>query len=581
MLRRQVPAALFLSFGCLLGAGCTGGIGHPQGDTGSAGNGGPGPSDPGIIDVTGTGGRITIPTGTGGSGQVTCSPGTLASTTRVFRLTHTQYDNSVRALTGLDVHPAAEFPADQNQAGFDRGMDLVVGDALGKSYRAAAESVAAQVASTSSAFTKVVGCDAAGGDTCARSFIASFGRKAYRRALTDAEKSSYFTLFGNAANVVDGTADNFHKGVQLVVETMLQNPKFLYRVELSNTTVDGFVQLSGVELASRLSYFLVNGPPDDTLLDMAESGQLTNADAVATQARRLIGLDAAKETVRDFHHQWLVMDAYANKLTKSSKYPTVTPDLAPVLEQETEQFVREVTFTQGKGFASLMTAPFTYVNKTTAPLYGVTGSFGDSLTRVSLDATKRAGLFTQLGFLAVKAYSNQSSPIHRGAFIQRSVLCTAIPDPPPNVPQLPALMATQTTRQAVDAHTAADECKGCHHDYINPVGFGFENYDEAGVWRATENNVTIDATGTLAGTSDPIAFTDAVGESAALAASPDARSCYATTWLRYAFGRVTNAGDSCAVAAIANNLGDDSYKITDLMVDITRTRAFLFRAGGN
>src|SRR6185369_10832001 len=156
-----------------------------------------------------------------------------------------------------------------------------------------------------------------------------------------------------------------------------------------------------------------------------------------------------------------------------------------------EQFVRDVTFTQGKGFTSLMTAPFTFVNKTTAPLYGVSGSFGDSLTRVDLNPAQRAGLFTQLGFLAVKAYSNQSSPIHRGAFIQRSVLCTTIPDPPPNVPQLPALMATQTTRQAVDAHTSSDECKGCHHEFINPVGFGFENYDEAGVWRTTENGFAI------------------------------------------------------------------------------------------
>jgi hypothetical protein len=511
----------------------------------------------------------------------TCTPGKPPVTTRLFRLTHAQYDNTVRAMTGLDIRPSADFPVDQNQAGFDRGMDLVVGDALGKSYRAAAETIAAQVASTSSAFTKVVGCDPAGGDSCARSFIASFGRRAYRRALTDAEKTAFFTLFGNAPNVVDGTGDNFHKGVQLVVEAILQNPKFLYRVELSTAAVDGVIPLSGIELASRLSYFLVNGPPDDTLLDAAEAGQLANADAVAAQARRLVGLESSKETVRDFHHQWLVMDAYANKLTKSSKYPTVTPDLAPVLQQETEQFIREVTFTQGKGFTSLMTAPFTFVNKTTAPLYGVSGSFGDSLTRVDLNPTQRAGLFTQLGFLAVKAYTNQSSPIHRGAFIQRSVLCTAIPDPPNNIPQLPPLMATQTTRQAVDAHTAPDECKGCHHDYINPVGFGFENFDEAGVWRTTENGVTIDATGTLAGTNFPTAFDNAVGEAAALAASPDARGCYATTWMRYAFGRTTLASDSCAVAALANNLGSDEYKVTDLMVDITRTRAFLFRAGSN
>ncbi len=571
-MKRAVLPAL-----CLVGLGCSGTIGHPENgmhDTGSAGAAGPGPSDPGIIDPT--------PSGAGGTpGTVACTPGAPPATTRLFRLTHTQYDNAVRSLTGLDIHPSTGFPVDQNQAGFDRGMDLVVGDALGKSYRASAETIAAQVASTSSAFSKVVGCDPAGGDSCAKAFIASFGRRAYRRTLTDAEKAAYLTLYTNAPNVVDGSADNFHKGVQLVVEAMLQNPKFLYRVELSTAVVDNVVPLSGTELASRLSFFLVNGPPDDALLDAGEAGQLANADAVATQARRLVALDGAKETVRDFHHQWLVMDAYANKLAKSSKYPTITPDLAPVLEQETEQFVREVTFTRGKGFTSLMTAPFTFVNKTTAPLYGVTGSFGDSLTKVDLNPSQRAGLFTQLGFLAVKAYSNQSSPIHRGAFIQRSVLCTTIADPPANIPQLPALMATQTTRQAVDAHTAADECKGCHHEYINPVGFGFENYDEAGVWRTTENGIAIDATGTLAGTNNPTAFSNGIEESAALAASPDARGCYATTWMRYAFGRTTVASDGCAAAALAANLGDDDYKVTDLMVDITRTRAFLFRAGSN
>ena len=317
-------------------------------------------------------------------------------------------------------------------------------------------------------------------------------------------------------------------------------------------------------------------------MDAAEAGQLTNAEAVASQARRLVGLDAAKETVRDFHHQWLVMDAYANKLSKSSKYPTVTPDLAPVLEQETEQFVREVTFTQGKGFPSLMTAPFTYVNKTTAPLYGVSRQLrrqphqGRASTRPSGRACSPSSASWRSRRTATRARRSTAAPSSSAASSARRS-----PIPPANIPQVPPLMAAQTTRQAVDAHTAADECKGCHHDYINPVGFGFENYDEAGVWRTTENSVAIDATGTLAGTSDPIAFTDAVSESAALAASPDARSCYATTWMRYAFGRVTAAGDSCAVAALANNLGDDDYKITDLMVDITRTRAFLFRAGGN
>jgi hypothetical protein len=548
-----------------LALGCVGSIG-------TIGNGpGSGPTDPGLIDNPHP-----------SNGTQPCTPGAPPVTTRLFRLTHAQYDNSVRALTGLDIHPSTDFPIDQNQAGFDRGMDLQVGDALGKSYRAAAESIAASVATTAAPFSQVVGCDSSGGDACAKSFIASFGRRAYRRPLSDGEKTALFTLFGQGAALVDGTADNFHKGVQIVVEAMLQSPNFLYRAELSNQAIGSLIPLGGYELASRLSYFLVNGPPDDALLDAAGSGQLDSADALAAQARRLVQTDAVKDTVRDFHHQWLVMDSYANKLTKDAKYPTVTPDLAPVLIQETERFVNEVTFTQGKGFTSLLTAPFTFVNNVTAPLYGVSGSFGASLQRADLDPTQRAGLFTQLGFLATRAYSNQSSPIHRGAFIQRSVLCATIPDPPPNVPQLPPLMAAQTTRQQVDAHTAPDGCASCHHGLINPVGFGFENYDAAGVYRTMENGFAIDATGTLAGTKAATPFTDGITESAALAASPEARSCYATIWMRYAFGRPTAAGEACAISTLAGNLGDDAYKVTDLMVDITRTTAFMYRSpGGN
>jgi hypothetical protein len=377
--------------------------------------------------------------------------------------------------------------------------------------------------------------------------------------------------------LVDGTADNFHKGVQVVLEAVLQSPNFIHRVELSTQASGGLIQLGGYELASRLSFFLINGPPDDTLLDAAENGELSTAEGVAAQARRLVQTDAARETLRDFHHQWLVMDNYANKLTKDSKYPTVTPDLAPVLADETERFIAEVTFTEGKGWPSLITAPFTFVNQTTAPLYGVSGSFGSSLQRVDLPATQRAGLFTQLGFLATRAYSNQSSPIHRGAYIQRNVLCATIPDPPPNIPQLPPLMATQTTREQVDMHTAPAECSSCHHLLINPVGFGFENYDQAGVWRTMENGAAINATGTLAGTAANTAFTDGVSASAAIANSPEARACYSATWTRYAFGRADVASDDCAISVLGAYMADDNYKLTDLMVDLTRTRAFMFR----
>jgi hypothetical protein len=573
-----LEAAVAAAF--VLATACQGSIGNRGGDTGAGA--GPMVNDPGIIDQGGnTGAAGSIGTGSAGTtGTAPCTAGTPPPTTRLFRLTHAQYDNSVRALTGLDVRPSGDFPIDQNQAGFDRGVDLQAGDVLGKAYRASAETLAAAVAADATAFARVVGCDPAAGNSCRDSFIAGFGRRALRRPLTDAERTTFVNLFGMGPTLLDGTADNFHKGVQVVVEAMLQAPNFIYRPELSTQVSGGVVALSGYELASRLSFFLVNSPPDDALLDAAGAGMLATADGLAAQALRLIATDAAKATVRDFHHQWLVMDAYANNLTKDAKYPTVTPALAPVLADETERFIAEVTFTQGKGFRSLMTAPFTFVNSTTAPLYGVSGgsgSFGSTLTRVDLDPTQRAGLFTQLGFLATHAYSNQSSPIHRGAYLQRSVLCADIPDPPPNIPELPPLMATQTTRQQVDMHTAPGECAACHHVYINPVGFGFENYDAAGVFRTTENGVTIDATGTLAGTAAKTPFTDGVSAAAAIAGSPEAQRCYSATWMRYAYGRAETAADMCAVQVLGGRLADDNYKITDLMVDITRTTAFMYR----
>lgn len=591
--RKLAPLSPVLAV--LLGA-CTGTISAPgvgQGGDSPGGGGSAGPTDPGIIDPGTPGSGAGSGTGAGGTGvpgggaagvggPAACTPGSLPAGTRVVRLTHTQYDNSVRALTGLDVHPSTEFPVDQNQAGFDRGVDLMVGDALGKAYRTAAESIAAALVANAAAYQKVVGCDPATGDACAAAYVASFGQRVFRRPLGDAEKSSYLALFGKGSTLVDGTASAFQKGVQVTVEAFLQSPSFLYRPELSTAQTGGLVVLSGYELASRLSYFIQNAPPDDTLLAAAAAGVLTSADAVAAQARRLVATPAARDTVRDFHHQWLNLDVYANKLTKDPAYPTVTPALAPVLSAEAERFVDDVVFTQGKGFPSLMTAPFTYVNKTTAALYGVAGTFDDTLKRVDLDPTQRAGLLTQIGFLASNAYSNQSSPIHRGVFVVRRVLCGVIPDPPPNVPQLPPLGMAQTTRQAVDMHTAPTACAGCHHEIINPVGFGFENYDAVGKFRTTENGQAIDATGiladTAAGAAGTASFANAIQESALIAASPEAQACYAKTWLRYAFGRVESDGDKCAVGVLGQNLASDSYKVTDLLVDLTRTRAFMYRS---
>jgi hypothetical protein len=568
-----------LYLACLLASaswGCSGNIEDPN----TLRPGDPSPFAGSAAAESGGGGSSGAAGGGGSISPQTCTPGTPPATTRLARLTHHQYDNSVRDLTGLSLGLAAEFLADPHQAGFDRGLDLHVGDVLTKAYRDAAEKVADSVVTNTTAYNRVVGCNPSQGDACAKTFIAEFGKKAWRRPLTDAEQTSLLALFKLGTTLAD-TGDDFQKGVRVTLEALLQSPKFLYRIELSNESSNGIIKLNGYEVASRLSFMVANTTPDATLLTAAANNQLGTSELIGTQATRLLQDQGAHETVRDFHHQWLDLDIFPNKLTKDPQlYPTVTPDLAPAMQSEVERFVDAVTFERKAGYASLLTAPFTYVNKTTAALYGVTGSFTDNLQRVDLNVAQRAGLLTQVGFLATHAFSGSSSPIHRGVFIQRRMLCNQIPDPPANVPSLPPLNGTtiKTTRQQVDQHTANEPCASCHHTFINPVGFGLENFDAVGRFRTLENGEPIDATGVLAGTADKAPFASGIELSRAIAHAPEAKLCYAKNWFRYTFGRQETDADSCELRRIAEKLASDQYTALDVLTDLARTQAFSVRS---
>ena len=554
-------------------------------------------SDPSAAEPGPTAGRNSGGGGSGGgatsgliddgpanaTGPLACTQGSPVATTRLVRLTHRQYDNAIRDLTGLDLHPAQEFLADPHQAGFDRGLDLQVGAVLEKAYRDAAEDIAAQVVNSPAAYAKVVGCQPSAGKTCAQSYIAAFGRRVLRRPLTDVEKASYLTLFDQGAALLE-TGDDFQRGVQITLEALLQSPKFLYRVELSDTKSQGLVALSSYEVASRLSFLLVNTTPDDALLSAAADGALSSPEEVAAQAERLLATKDAKETVRDFHHQWLDMDIYANKLTKdATRFPSVTPDLAPTLQQETERFVDSVTFDKKRGYASLMTAPFTFANATTAKLYGVAGTFGADLKEVQLDQTQRAGLLTQVGFLATHAFSNLSSPIHRGVFVQRKILCATIRQSPAERTEPAATRWQQHQDDAPasrHAHgTAAVRELPSHDDQPGrlrlrelrrgrPVSHAGERRERRRLGPRWPGRKTMrpSATPSSCRRRSPIRLK---------AASVTPRTGFATRSVAQRRG-----GRQLRAVGDRGPTGGRHYTALDLLVDMSRTNAFLYRTPG-
>jgi hypothetical protein len=199
--------------------------------------------------------------------------------------------------------------------------------------------------------------------------------------------------------------------------------------------------------------------------------------------------------------------------------------------------------------------------------------------RTPLDPARRAGLLTQAGFLSSHAFFDKTSPIHRGVFLQRQILCAALPDPPANISTMlpPIAGEIRTTRDQVEAHTSPDGCNKCHA-MINPAGFAFEHYDAVGRHRADEDGEAIDPTGELQVGGATIRFDGAVDLITQLAESPVAERCYLTNWYRYANARQLSREDTCTIDALDAQLRASGYNIKELLVSLTQTKTFRFRA---
>ncbi len=516
---------------------------------------------------------------------VTCEDGADPGVTpRLVRLSHRQYDNTVRQLLQLapEAKPSSEFLSDPPVQGFDNNAaGLVVKDRLGRDYRRAAETLAEQAVAPDKLATLLPCAPEGDGSACAGQFIAQFGKRAFRRPLTASETATFNGFYAQGANLYEsGTA--FEQGIRFVLEAMLQSPHFLYRIELSDTVESGVkIALTDHEVATRLSYMLWNSGPDDALLTAAENGELSTPEGVEAQARRLLDDPRSEDPVADFHAQWLDLRKLSNLQKNTDVFPNYKPEMAPAMVEETQRFIKQVIFELDGDYSALMTAPFTYVNADLASIYKLDG-IGFEFQEVQLDPLQRGGILTQPSMLATHAFPHLSSPIHRGAFMQTQILCSPPPPPPGdadfNLP--PVEGEIKTTRQQVEAHTESkDYCAACHKTIVNPPGFAFEHYDALGQWRTEENGVPIDSASEFIGKyGTKFVFTDAIDMIDQIAASDEGARCYLTQWFRYGFARGEQPVDRCTLDELHETLTGEGYNIKELLVQMTKTTAFRYRA---
>jgi hypothetical protein len=561
---RAVLRAAFLLLGLV--AACGGSISHPDWDREGA--------DPGLDPS----GRPLGPADPGAS-DFAIAP---APATRAARLTHAQWENSVRDLFGLaaDTSFSSLLRSDPVQSGFmfdNDGSIMAVDDALWSGYEQAAANVAETVAGDAALLAAIAPQNGDEGERVAR-LIAELGRRAHRRPLTPEESGEYSALFAMAPALYPDLPD-FEAGARLLIEAILQTPNFLYRLETSATADAGVIPLNSYEVASRLSYALWNTMPDAALFQAAAADLLRDPTEVSAQALRMLDDPRAESVVAHFHDQLLEVERYAGIRPSAAFYPNVSSEFGQHAQSESRRFVREIVFGQRGSFADLLTSSETFVNQELAEVYGVPGDFGGEFDKVALDPSQRQGLFTQVGFLALNATSANPDPIHRGVFIARRVTCMELAAPPANIPPLPAAEG-RTNRETVQAHTEAPgtQCALCHAGIINPLGFPFENFDAIGRQRSTDNGHPVDTTSEAWTGSQSTKVANAVELTQALAASKAVHQCYAQHWLEFAYGRPHVAQDAGLIASLGERSLTTGLSIEELVIALVTSPAFLNRS---
>jgi hypothetical protein len=504
------------------------------------------------------------------------------------RLTHGQYNNTVRDLLGDDSRIANGFPPEDFVNGFRNQYQVQnTSPLLAEAYTVAAEKLAKK-AFQGGDTKHLIPCKptSASDAGCRTKFIQTFGRKAFRRPLTPGEIERYSLLFTKGAR-----AGQFTDGAQMVVEAMLQSPNFLLRTE------NGLeAKWRPYETASRISYFLWNSMPDEMLLKSAESGELDRPEGVERQVRRMLEDERAKQAMNEFLAEWLRFDRLLGTVKDRRTFPMFSLELAVSMAEETRRLFSDLVW-NNRNFMEFYSADYSFLSSGLASLYGVAAP-NEEFQRVSLPAeTERSGIVGQATFLALTSKPLDTSPTARGLFVREQFLCQEVPQPPPNAASnLPPLTKDKprTNKERLAIHLNNESCASCH-TLLDPIGFAFEKFDAVGQRREKQKitfraargekdespttvELALDTKGHVAGIKDSD-FSSPRELGKILAASTQCQECVVKQLFRYAAGRHETAADRVVIRKSYDEFRDSGFLFQELMVSLSKW--MIFPPGGN
>lgn len=486
------------------------------------------------------------------------------------RLSESQYRHTIADVFGPDIVVSGRFePIVRPEHGLlAAGARAAAISPSGiEQYDAMARNIAGQVFGEErrSQFVRCAPADEKRADAaCASEVLTPIGRYLFRRPLTVAEQAFYVKL---ASETVENTG-SFYKSLELSLAAMLTSPKFLYVVETAepDPANKGQMRLDNYSRASRLSMLLWDSAPNETLLDLAAKGKLTNPRVLHATAEEMVKSERFEQGVRAFFSDMLLFEKFGELAKDQLVYPYFNTEVFNALPEQLLRTIVGHLVTENGDYRRLFLTNHTYMTRALGPVYQVQvpESYGWVPYQFA-PKDDRAGLLGQAGFLALYSHSGRSSPTLRGRAIRELLMCQPVPNPPGNV-NFTAVQDTHnkampTARDRLEIHSTDPVCAGCHR-ITDPIGLSLERFDGIGSYRRTENGAVIDQAGAM----DSAVFKGAMGLGETMAENPQTTLCVTSRALEYATGRpVTDEG---LVAKVDKGFGEDNYSIRSLFMRV-------------
>jgi len=498
------------------------------------------------------------------------------------RLNRVEYRNTIRDLLGVDYNPFNDFPHDDLGYGFDNiGDVLSMPPLLLEKYVAAARKIADQ-AVVGKEKDKLIFVSKPGGAEApaapgakpktnrdyAKECLTKLGTRAFRRTIQSDEIERLLKLYDAGEKMEGG---DFEKAMKLPIRGLLISPFFLLRIE-----AEGFVDtypLAPFEVAGRLSYFLWSSMPDDELLESARSGKLLNNKELEAQTLRMLKDPKAFALADNFTPQWLQIRRLEDMRFDAGRFPGMDPSMKKDMIQEAVLYF-DAVMKEDLNVLTFLDSDFTFVNDRLARLYGLVGS--GTFQKIKLTDPRRGGVLTMAAVLAATSDPDRTSLVKRGKWVLETILATP---PPPPVPDAANLKddpeaARLPLRQRMEKHRADPNCASCHKR-MDPIGFGFENYDAIGAWRDQDQGKPVDSAAELPDGkkfNGPIELKKILKEK-----KSEFLEGFTEKLLTYALGRGVEAFDGPVVKSIADTVTKKDYKFSALILEIVKSYPFMYR----